>query len=160
MIKTDIPWIAKIVGDGEMLPELRKLAKEPGLEDKVQFTGKVSEDEKWKLLYSSICLVLPSTAEGWGVVLTEAAAAGTPSVAYDIPGTREQAETVPSIRLVKPRDVRALADWIQKLLEESELRKSLGEKGVKAASQLTWNASAEQTEKLLMSIARSRSKSV
>jgi len=160
LVKTDIPWAAKIVGDGELLPELRELARELGLEDRVQFTGKVSEEEKWRLLRSSICLVLPSTAEGWGVVLTEAAAAGTPSVTYDIPGTREQAEIVPSIRLVKPRDVRALAAWIQKLVEDSELRKSLGKEGMKTAMRLTWDASAEQTERLLKAIARSESKSV
>jgi len=149
LIRTDMPWAAKIVGDGELLPELRESARELGLVDRVQFMGRVSEEEKWKLLCSSICLVLPSTAEGWGVVLTEAAATGTPSVAYDIPGVREQAKIVPSIRLVKPRDVRALAAWIQKLLEDSELRKSLGEEGAIAASHLTWDASAEQTEKTL-----------
>lgn len=160
LIKTDMPWTAKIVGDGELLPELRELARELGLEGRVQFTGKVSEEEKWKLLRSSICLALPSTAEGWGVVLTEAAAAGTPSVAYDIPGTREQAEIVPSIRLVNPRDVRALAAWIQKLVEDNELRKSLGKEGMKAALRLTWDASVEQTERLLIAIARSEGKSV
>jgi glycosyltransferase involved in cell wall biosynthesis len=158
LIKTDMPWTAKIVGDGELLPELRELARELGLEARVQFTGKVSEEEKWKLLRSSVCLVLPSTAEGWGVVLTEAAAAGTPSVAYDIPGTREQAEIVPSIRLVKPRDVRALAACIQKLLEDPKLRKSLGEEGAIATSHLTWEASAEKTEEALKAIVRGSSR--
>jgi glycosyltransferase involved in cell wall biosynthesis len=153
-IKTDKHWTAKIAGEGELLPELRALAKDLGLESKVQFMGRISEDEKWRLLQSSICLVLPSTAEGWGVVLTEAAATRTPSVAYDIPGVREQAGIVPSIRLVRPRDVKGLADWIQKLLEDSELRISLGKEGMKAASRLTWDASAEQTERLLTAIAR------
>jgi glycosyltransferase involved in cell wall biosynthesis len=153
-----MPWTAKIVGDGELLPELRESARELGLEDSVQFMGRVSEEEKWKLLRSSICLVLPSTAEGWGVVLTEAAATGTPSVAYDIPGVREQAKIVPSIHLVKPRDVRALATWIQNLLEDPKLRKSLGEQGAIAASNLTWDASAEQTEKTVKAIVRGSNK--
>ncbi|MGD0175558.1 MAG: glycosyltransferase family 4 protein [Candidatus Bathyarchaeia archaeon] len=157
-IKTDKPWTAKIAGEGELLPELRALAIDLGLESKVQFMGRISEDEKWRLLRSSICLVLPSTAEGWGVVLTEAAATGTPSVAYDIPGVREQAEIVPSIRLVKPRDLGALAAWIQKLLEDSELRKSLGDEGAIAASHLTWDASAKQTAKSLKAIVRGSNK--
>jgi glycosyltransferase involved in cell wall biosynthesis len=158
LIKADIPWTAKIAGDGELLPKLRELAGELGLEDKVQFTGRVSEEEKWKLLRSSLCLVLPSAAEGWGVVLTEAAATGTPSVAYDIPGVREQAKIVPSIRLVKLRDVGALAAWIQKLLEDPRLRKSLGEEGAIAASHLTWDGSAEHAEKILMAIVRDSNK--
>lgn len=159
-IKTDRPWIAKIAGEGELLPELRDLTRDLGLESKVQFMGRISDEEKWRLLGSSMCLVLPSTAEGWGVVLTEAAITGTASVAYDIPGVREQAGIVLSIRLVKPRDVRGLADSIQKLLEDPELRISLGNEGMKAASRLTWNASAEQTEKLLMALVRNGSKSV
>jgi glycosyltransferase involved in cell wall biosynthesis len=158
LIRTDIPWTARIAGIGEMLPELRKMARELGLESKVQFMGKVTEEEKWNLLRSSICLVLPSTAEGWGVVLTEAAATETPSVAYDIPGVREQAEIVPSIRLVKPRDVRALAAWIQKLLKNPKLRRSIGEEGAIAASHITWDLSSSQTEKTLMAIVRSSDK--
>lgn len=130
------------------------LAKDLGLESKVQFMGRVSEAEKWRLLGSSICLVLPSTAEGWGVVLTEAAATGTPSVAYEIPGVREQAGIVPSIRLVRPRDVEGLAVWIQKLLEDPELRISLGKEGRIAASRLTWDVSVEKTEELLIAITR------
>lgn len=153
-IKTDKPWTAKVAGEGELLPGLRGLAKDLGLESKVQFMGRVSEAEKWRLLGSSICLVLPSTAEGWGVVLTEAAATGTPSVAYEIPGVREQAGIVPSIRLVRPRDVEGLAVWIQKLLEDPELRISLGKEGRIAASRLTWDASVEKTEELLIAITR------
>jgi len=154
LVKTDETWTAKIAGEGELLPELRALAKDLGLESKVQFTGRVSEAEKWRLLQSSTCLVLPSTAEGWGVVLTEAAVTGTPSVAYEIPGVREQAGIVPSIRLVKSRDVGALAAWIQKLLEDPELRISLGKEGRIAASRLTWDASVEKTEELLIAITR------
>lgn len=154
-IKTGKPWLARIAGDGELLSNLRELARDLRLENKVQFLGRISEEEKWQLLRSSFCLVLPSTAEGWGIVLTEAAAAGTPSVAYDIPGVREQAGIVRSIRLVKPRDVRALAVWIQKLIEDSEMRESLGIEGRKAASRLTWEASAKHAERLLMAIARS-----
>jgi glycosyltransferase involved in cell wall biosynthesis len=154
LVKTDEPWTAKIVGEGDLLPELSELTKDLRLESKVQFMGRVSEAEKWRVLRSGICLVLPSTAEGWGVVLTEAAATGTPSVAYNIPGVREQAGIVPSIRLVKPRDVRALAVWIQKLLENPKLRKSLGDEGAIAASHLTWDASAKQTEKTLKAILR------
>jgi len=156
-IKTDKPWTARIAGEGELLPELRELAKDLGLESKVQFMGRISEEEKWRLLGSSTCLVLPSTAEGWGVVLTEAAVTGTPSVAYDILGVREQAGIVPSIRVVKPRDVGALAAWIQKLLEDPKLRKSLGDQGAIAASHLTWDASSKQTEKTLKTIVRGTS---
>ena len=152
LVNPDEAWTAKVAGEGELLPELRALSKVLGLESKVQFTGRISEGEKWRLLRSSICLVLPSTAEGWGVVLTEAAVTGTPSVAYDIPGVREQAEIVPSIRLVKPRDVGMLASWIQKLILDPKLRKSLGDEGAIAASHLTWNASAEQIEKFLKTI--------
>lgn len=145
-------WVANIAGDGELLPELRQFVRKLGLESRVSFLGLVNEEEKARLLGSSICLVLPSMAEGWAVALTEAAAAKTPSIAYDIPGVREQAGLIPSILLVKPRHVAALAAKISQLLTEVELARKLGEAGRNAVANITWDASAKGLEELLYQV--------
>ncbi|WP_340561705.1 glycosyltransferase family 4 protein [Streptomyces sp. GSL17-111] len=73
-----------IVGDG---PERARLEAMAG--DSVTFTGHVSEAEKHRLLSSSWLLLHPSLVEGWGLVVMEAAARGTPAVGFDIPGLRD-----------------------------------------------------------------------
>lgn len=73
-----------IVGDGPERERLERLAG-PG----VEFTGHVSEEEKHRLLCAAWLLLHPSAVEGWGLVVTEAATRGTPTVAFDVPGLRD-----------------------------------------------------------------------
>ncbi|WP_328496551.1 glycosyltransferase family 4 protein [Streptomyces sp. NBC_00414] len=73
-----------IVGDGPERERLQQLAG-PG----VEFTGHVSEAEKHRLLCAAWLLVHPSAVEGWGLVVTEAAARETPAIAFDVPGLRD-----------------------------------------------------------------------
>ena len=148
-VEPGLPWVANVAGEGELLGDLRELTYRLGLQSRISFLGRVSDEQKVELLSSSVCVVLPSLAEGWGTVLTEAAAVGTPSIAYDIPAIREQAALVPSILLVKPRDVSGLASRIEHLLRSPEYVKQLSEAGRIAVRGLTWKASADQFEKLL-----------
>ncbi|MFI6929527.1 glycosyltransferase family 4 protein [Streptomyces sp. NPDC050287] len=73
-----------IVGDGPERERLEQLAG-PG----VEFAGHVSEAEKHRLLCAAWLLLHPSAVEGWGLVVTEAAARETPSIAFDVPGLRD-----------------------------------------------------------------------
>jgi glycosyltransferase involved in cell wall biosynthesis len=59
---------------------LKKLVVSLGLFDKVIFTGRVSGYDKWYLLENSVGLFLPSTGEGWPVVIAEAIGAKVPLV--------------------------------------------------------------------------------
>ncbi|MEV0935897.1 glycosyltransferase family 4 protein [Streptomyces phaeochromogenes] len=73
-----------IVGDGPERQRLEQLAG-PG----VEFRGHVSETEKHRLLCAAWLLLHPSAVEGWGLVVTEAAARETPAIAFDVPGLRD-----------------------------------------------------------------------
>ncbi|MGW3420763.1 glycosyltransferase family 4 protein [Streptomyces phaeochromogenes] len=73
-----------IVGDGPERERLEQLAG-PG----VEFKGHVSETEKHRLLCAAWLLLHPSAVEGWGLVVTEAAARETPAIAFDVPGLRD-----------------------------------------------------------------------
>ena len=73
-----------IVGDGPERPRLEALAGPD-----VIFTGRVSEDEKHRLLCSAWLLLHPAMIEGWGIVITEAAIRGTPAIGFDVPGLRD-----------------------------------------------------------------------
>lgn len=73
-----------IVGEG---PERDRL--EPLLSEGARLAGRVSEEERDRLLASATVLLHPSYVEGWGLVVMEAAAQGTPSIGFDVPGVRD-----------------------------------------------------------------------
>lgn len=53
----------------------------------VFLTGFISDDEKIKIMSESRCLLFPSIREGWGLIITEAAVVGTPSIVFNSPGS-------------------------------------------------------------------------
>jgi glycosyltransferase involved in cell wall biosynthesis len=68
---------------------LLKLARDLGIEDSVTFWGRVPALDKHRLMSHAHCLLMASVREGWGLVVTEANACGTPAVVYDVPGLRD-----------------------------------------------------------------------
>ena len=73
--------------------------------------------------------VLPSRREGLPMTLLEAAACGRPLVATDVPGCREVARAGLNALLVPPDDPQALADAIERLAGDAELRARFGQAG-------------------------------
>lgn len=76
---------------------IRPLAEQYGLsigdddngDNDIVLLGYVSERVKHELMSRSLALVFPSIREGWGIIVSEAAAVGTPSIVYDSPGCRD-----------------------------------------------------------------------
>ncbi len=72
---------------------------------------------------------LPSYREGLPLSLIEAASAGRPIVATDVPGCREIVRDGWNGLLVPAKDVNSLAEALQKLMQDAQLRKQFGEHG-------------------------------
>ena len=80
-------------------------------------------------------VVLPSYREGFPKVLIEAAACGRAIVTTDVPGCRDAIEPNVTGLLVPVRDGKALANAIERLLSDADLRKSMGAAGRELAEQ-------------------------
>jgi glycosyltransferase involved in cell wall biosynthesis len=142
-LKKDYPALELyIVGDGDKRQKLDEYARKTQVQN-VVFTGFVSKTEKDRIMSSSLCLVLPSIAEGWSVVLTEAAAFGVASIAYATPAVVEQASMIPSIITIPQRDTKSLESALRRMVSNPEDALLLGEKGRNAALAFTWEKSAE-----------------
>jgi glycosyltransferase involved in cell wall biosynthesis len=108
----------EIVGSGDPAYRqgLERIAAEAGIEG-ATFHGRVAEDHKLELMRESHVHVFASHREGWGLVVGEAAAMGTPSIGYDAPGVRD---SIAEPRLLTPiGDVAALAQLLERLHEDS-----------------------------------------
>ena len=71
---------AEILGDGPERGEVLRLRDELGLGDAVDVPGRVDASRVEESLARALCMVLPSKREGYGMVVVEASALGTPSV--------------------------------------------------------------------------------
>ena len=100
----------EVAGDGQCLPELRRLVAELGLEGQVLLLGEVGDVAG--LLARGRLFVLPSRSEGISLTLLEAMACGLPVVATRVGGTPEVVVDGETGLLVPPGDPAALADAI------------------------------------------------
>jgi glycosyltransferase involved in cell wall biosynthesis len=75
-------WTLEIVGPSEdgHRAELEEQARRLGLEEVIQFSGPVADDEKWDVYRRADLFVLPTHSENFGIVVAEALAAGVPAL--------------------------------------------------------------------------------
>ena len=122
IIKSGRDVVLKIVGDGE-LSEVRRRIEKLGIHEHVQILGWTTGQEKQTLLAKSTVFALPSYVEGLPMGLLEAMAAGLPVVASRVGAIPEVIQDGTSGFLVDPGDINGLADSVEKLLVDVELRK-------------------------------------
>ena len=101
-----------IAGTGEHRDRLETRVADLGLQEHVRFTGFVAEEDKPDLYRLADLFVLASRGEGFGIVLLEAMACGTPVIASALDGGREAVRDGRLGRLVDPTDPDALVDAI------------------------------------------------
>ena len=115
-----LPGVQLLVyGDGPDRPRVEATARAVG--DRVLLHGTIARPQD--ALATAGVLVLPSLAEGFGLVLIEAMAAGVPVVATDVPGIRDVVRHERNGLLVPPRNAAALAAAIKRVLDDVGLRR-------------------------------------
>jgi phosphatidylinositol alpha-mannosyltransferase len=111
----------------------------------VRVLGKVDDETKAHELEQADLLVAPSLrGESFGMVLTEAFAAGTPVVASDIPGYRDVVRDGVDGLLVPPGDAQVLAEALRDLYEEPQRRADMARAAVQNVQRFAWPRVAEQ----------------
>jgi glycosyltransferase involved in cell wall biosynthesis len=93
--------------------------------------------------------VQPSILEGFGLVVIEANARGTPAVAYDVPGLRTSIRNGETGLLVENGNVSALADAIIRMIKDTELRLRLTENALTYSKQFSWDNAAKVVSQII-----------
>lgn len=156
---TNVKLIA--VGGGNALDHYKQRSKELNIEESVEFVGYVKDQDLPKYYSGADVLVLPSTtdAEGFGMVLTEAMACGTPVIGSNIGGIPFVIQDGKNGLLVKAGDARALATKLFELLSNDKLLNKLKRNASKyVKDKFTLINSIDNTEALLQSMTREADK--
>jgi glycosyltransferase involved in cell wall biosynthesis len=118
-------WSLRIFGHGPLRGALEKQAARVGLEDRVTLPGLAGSIEHE--LRSASVFALSSIHEGLPMALAEAMACGLPCVAFDCaPGVREIVTDGVDGVVVPPRDVAGLAEGLDRVMGDEDLRRRLG----------------------------------
>ncbi len=154
MVRRNHPEVTGvIVGGGERLGVLKEYTEQRDLADAVTFTGPVDSDAVRDWLHRFDIFVLPSDWEGLPISLIEAAAASLPVVATDVGGCPEVVRDGETGFLVPPRDPKAMADAISRLVIDENLRTAFGNRAVEVAkSEFDIRRLADQTAALYREI--------
>ncbi len=128
LLRARIPEVqVRIVGEGPMSEQLRRLHEDLALGDGVVLLGEVSRTQLSVEYVGADCFCLPTVQEGFGLVFAEAMAAGLPVVACRAAAVPEIVVDGRTGILVNPKRPGELAAVLERLLMSDGLRKDLGE---------------------------------
>ena len=136
--KRGIEFECEIIGEGPLREELQNAIAVAGLEDTVRLLGALSQEEVLRCLVNCDVFALASIVDTKGAsdilptVILEAMAAARPVVSTQLTGIPEMVCNGESGFLVAPGDVVTLADALESLLRDSQLRERFGAAGRRA----------------------------
>ncbi len=146
------PQLVLCGGRGWLFDEVFKLVEQLDLQEMTRFTDYV-DDTALPALYSAAELfIYPSLYEGFGLPPLEAMACGTPVVTSNAASLPEVVGEA-GIKL-PPRDWRALAQTLARLLEDPAERQYLSRAGLAQAARFSWERTANETQALYDEVLR------
>lgn len=137
---------------GGLAQEVFEAVRRLGLGAVVVFTGYIAAEEAVALMSGARAFVFPSLYEGFGFPVLEAMACGVPvvcSTASSLPEVAGEAAL-----LVDPLDVDALAQALQRILMDTDLRERLIACGYRQVTRFSWEQCARQVREVLEAVGR------
>jgi len=141
-LKKDMQWDLEIVGPDDGFPKYRRRLDEIvaalGIEDRVRWIGYVPYGEMlFDRMRAADIFVLPSLSEGTPHVLVEARANGLPCISTRVGGVPDTVTDGVDALLVPPKNPRALALAIERIVRDQKLRRALIRNGLNLARKQT-----------------------
>ncbi|MDF5719809.1 MAG: glycosyltransferase [Rhizonema sp. PD37] len=129
LVKTKNKILLDIVGKGPELERCQALAKELGVEDRVNFLGwYTNHDELLDSLENYRGFILPSIEDSNGIVVQEAMTLGLPAICLDWGGPQLLVENGVTGYLIEPKNQEFITNHIAKYLDELAVNGDLAEK--------------------------------
>ena len=145
-----------VVGSGWWNEELVTAARDLGVTDLVTWHGHVADEERDRVLARAWVALLPSTTEGWGLSVVEAAAQGTPTIAYrEAGGVTESVVDGRSGVLVDT--LPAMIATTRGLLCDEDRLRALSQGARRLSGRFSWDTSAAELEEALVDALPQRS---
>jgi glycosyltransferase involved in cell wall biosynthesis len=133
-----------VIGDGYFRKKLESFEMKD-----VTFYGHIPNEKKYELLSRAHIILVPAVREGWGLVVTEANAMGTPAIGYDVPGLRDSIMHGETGITIKERTPTAMAQHAISLLTDSDKLSKYSRNALEFSRQFSWDNTVNLFEKFL-----------
>jgi glycosyltransferase involved in cell wall biosynthesis len=133
-----------IIGEGYMRKELEN----SNIRD-VIFYGHIKDELKYELLSRAHMILVPGVREGWGLIVTEANAMGTPAIGYNVPGLRDSIRDGETGIIVKENSPYDLATSAKFLLKNQDMLDKFSINALNYAKQFSWDNTINAFEKII-----------
>jgi len=137
-----------VIGSGPMLNELKNKFNE----DSISFYGRINDEFKFEFLKKAHITLFPSIREGWGLVVTESNAMGTPTIGYNVHGLRDSVVDGKTGSLVKDCTPESMANYVIELLKDPRLLRKYSENALAYSKQFNWDNTTNKLEKIIKEI--------
>ncbi len=138
-----------VAGDGGEVSKVLNYIKKNNLEQKVNYLGRISNDEKLRVMRESHVLLVTSVKEGWGLVVTEANSQGTPAVVYDTSGLRDSVKDNITGIICKKNDPMTMSLEIERLFKDKILYDKLRGKAYEDSASVSFDKCYEDVKKII-----------
>jgi len=137
-----------VAGKGPSRKLIENRIKELNIQDNIKLAGFVPDEQLPTYYGAADCFILPSASgEGLPLVLLEAMSSGLPIIATTVGGTPELIKHMENGLLVPPRNPKAMAQALAKLLSDEKLGTTIGKEARRAAEEkFSWEKNVEQLE--------------
>ncbi len=137
----------KLLFTSQLTPSIAELIQSKALENRVVFLNTLTENALADCYRGAIALVFPSLYEGFGLPILEAMASGTPVLTSHTTSCPEVAGD--AAVLVNPMDTASIRDGMEKIVNDTDLRKNLIAKGLARANDFSWDKTAALVQQAL-----------
>lgn len=125
-------------GDDAYIQKLKDMLHDYKITERVEFFGKVSQEEKLTRMRRAHLLLHASVLEGWGLVVLEAASQWTPSVVYNVSGLCDVVKNGVSGVVLEGNSPREMAYQALSLMNDRDRYVSMQKEGLHWVKSLTW----------------------
>ena len=133
-----------IIGEGYFRKKLESFKTKD-----VTFYGHISNEKKYDLLSRAHVILVPAVREGWGLIVTEANAMGTPAIGYNVPGLRDSIRHLETGITIMEKTPAAMAQQTISLLRDSDRLFKYNINALEFSRQFSWDNTVSLFEKFL-----------
>ena len=141
----DIDFNFKFIGDGPLFREVKEYIERKGIKN-IELLGKKDQREVAQYLRRCSFLVLPSTSEGFGMIILEAMASGKCVVGSKVGGIPELILDNYNGFLFEANNVKMLKEKIEMLVNDKDMRRKLGRNGRMFSRRFSWEEVARRLD--------------
>jgi len=147
---TDLSWKCVMIGDGPLLPDVKKMIVESNMQDRFILTSWITPGEVMQWLNGSDILFMPSLSEGLPIVGVQALAKGLAIIASRVGGFVDLVDEAWNGHLIERNDMVNFSVKLRKLLEDQGYLLSLRHASLEKAKSFEINRIADQYESIFL----------